>query len=318
MKKIKNILFPVDLSETSAKMVPYVSLMANRFQSKIHILFVLREIDHFTEMYVSKDTIQHFYTHVVEGCEKRLHEFQKKYFNQLSNVTSSVVIGDISDEITKTIQTEKMDLMILGTHGRKGMDKIVFGSVADRLLKTAAIPIFLINPYKSELSISMTAEKTDQGKKPKIQKKPKILFPVDLSEISIRLTPYVKLMAKTFQAEIQLVTVVRQAGYFTAVYQAGHSLESFNDMVVQETEASLVDFKNQNFNDFPDAKIYVVYGDISESITEHIHRNKIDFLVMGTHGRKGMDKILFGSVAERVAKMSPVPILLINPFRLNS
>jgi len=317
MKKFKNILFPVDLSETSAKMVPYVLLMAKRFQSKIHILFVLSEVDHFTEMYVSKDTIQNFYTNVVEGCEKRLYEFQKEHFTQSPNISSSVVIGDVSEEITKTIQSKKMDLMILGTHGRKGIDKIVFGSVADRLLKTAAIPIFLVNPYRSKLTIPITAEKIDEGNKPKVQKKTRILFPVDLSEISIKLVPFVNLMAQTFQAEIHLITVVRPAGYFTTIYQAGHSLESFNDMVLGETEVSLIDFKNQNFNDFPDAKVNVVYGDISESIITHIHNKKIDFLVMGTHGRKGMDKILFGSVAERVAKTSPVPILLINPYRLS-
>ena len=57
---------------------------------------------------------------------------------------------------------------------------------------------------------------------------------------------------------------------------------------------------------------------LPEEIIDHILDKKIDFLVMGTHGRKGIDKILFGSVAERMAKTSPVPILLINPYKLNS
>ena len=126
------------------------------------------------------------------------------------------------------------------------------------------------------------------------------------------------MLAQQFQAEIHLITVVRPAGYFTAAYQEGHSLESFNDMVLGETEAKLIQFKNQNFEGFPDAKAHVVYGDIPEEITDHIRDKKIDFLVMGTHGRKGIDKILFGSVAERMAKTSPVPILLINPYKLNS
>jgi nucleotide-binding universal stress UspA family protein len=312
MKEFKNILFPVDLSKTSAKMVPYVLLMANRFQSKIHILFVLREIDHFTEMYVSKDTVRNFYTDTIKGCEKSLYEFQEKHFNQFSNASSKVAIGDISEEIAKYIKSEKIDLMILGTHGRKGMDKIFFGSIAERLLKTAMIPIFLVNPYRSKLSVPIDATNL------KIQKRPRILFAVDLSEISIKLVPFVELLAQKFQAEIHLITVVRPAGYFTAVYQEGHSLESFNDIIIDETKAKLNDFKNQNFNGFPDAKAHVDYGDIPEEIIDHINDKKIDFLVMGTHGRKGIDKILFGSVAERVAKTSPVPILLINPYRLNS
>jgi len=318
MKEFKNILFPVDLSKTSAKMVPYVLLMANRFKSKIHLLFVVREFDHLTEIYVSKDTIRNFYTNIIEGCEKSLYEFQEKHFNQFSNTSSKVAIGDISEEIAKYIKSEKIDLMILGTHGRKGMDKIFFGSIAERLLKTAMIPIFLVNPYRSKLSVPIDALKMNEANKLKIRKKPRILFAVDLSEISIKLVPFVELLAQKFQAEIHLITVVRPAGYFTAVYQESHSLESFNDMIIDETKAKLIDFKNQNFNGFPDAKAHVDYGDIPEEIIDHINDKKIDFLVMGTHGRKGIDKILFGSVAERVAKTSPVPILLINPYRLNS
>ncbi len=304
MKKFNTILFPVDLSKTSAKMVPYVCLMAERFKAKIHLLFVVREFDYLTEMYVSKDTIRNFYTNIIEGCETSLYEFQEKHFKQFSDTSSSVAIGDISEEITNYIKSKKIDLMILGTHGRKGLDKILFGSIAERLLKTSTIPIFLVNPYRSKLS--------------EVQKQFRILFPVDLSEISIQLVPFVELLAQKFQAEIHLITVVRPAGYFTAAYQEGHSLESFNDMVLGETEAKLIHFKNQNFDGFPDAKAHVVYGDIPEEIIDHIRDKKIDFLVMGTHGRKGIDKILFGSVAERMAKTSPVPILLINPYRLNS
>src|SRR6056300_186725 len=104
MNEFKNILFPVDLSETSTKMVPHVLLMANHFKAKIHLLFVVREFDHLTEMYVSKDTVRNFYTNIIEGCEKSLYEFKEKHFDQFLDTSSSVAIGDISEEIAKYIK----------------------------------------------------------------------------------------------------------------------------------------------------------------------------------------------------------------------
>ena len=66
---------------------------------------------------------------------------------------------------------------------------------------------------------------------------------------------------------------------------------------------------------FPGTKTAVVAGDAAEKIIEYIEDQNIDLVIMGTHGRKGMDKIIFGSVAERVVKTSPVPVMVVNPYK---
>jgi len=60
--------------------------------------------------------------------------------------------------------------------------------------------------------------------------------------------------------------------------------------------------------------VKVVAGDPSEEILRYIQEEGIDLVVMGTHGRKGLDKVIFGSVAERVVKSAPVPVMVVNPF----
>ena len=62
-------------------------------------------------------------------------------------------------------------------------------------------------------------------------------------------------------------------------------------------------------------KILPYVQTVAEKIIEYIEDQKIDLVIMGTHGRKGMDKIIFGSVAERVVKTSPVPVMVVNPFK---
>ena len=135
MNKFTKILFPVDLSDTMPKIVPFVTTMAKQFESKIHLLFVARVFQYFTGMYVPYPSINKFESEIVEGAEKRLLEFKDEYFETFPETKTVVVSGDAAEEILKYIQTEGIDLLIMGTHGRKGLDKVIFGSVAEQVVK---------------------------------------------------------------------------------------------------------------------------------------------------------------------------------------
>jgi len=146
--KFDKILLPVDLSESSPKIVPFVTGIAEKFGSKIHILFVARVFQYFAGIYVPHPSINKFENEVAEGARKSLKEFTRKYFKNPESITTAVVKGDAAEQIIKYIEEQGIDLLIMGTHGRKGLDKVVFGSVAEKLSKTTPVPIMLINPYK--------------------------------------------------------------------------------------------------------------------------------------------------------------------------
>ena len=148
MKEFKKILFPVDLSESSPKLVPYVTTMAEKFGAEIHLLFVARVFEYFSGIYVPHPSISKFEDEIVEGAKKRLKEFTEEYFSDLPGTKAEVIAGDISEEILKYTESKGIDLLILGTHGRKGLEKVVFGSVAERVAKTSPVPVLLVNPYK--------------------------------------------------------------------------------------------------------------------------------------------------------------------------
>jgi nucleotide-binding universal stress UspA family protein len=147
MIAFKKILYPVDLSESSGRIVPYVQSVAGRFESKIHVLFAARAFEYYTSMYVPHPSVSRFEKEVIEGAEKRLYEFVDEHFADFPNTKAVVVAGDASEEIINYIEEQKIDLVIMGTHGRKGMDKIIFGSVAERVLKTSPVPVMVVNPY---------------------------------------------------------------------------------------------------------------------------------------------------------------------------
>jgi nucleotide-binding universal stress UspA family protein len=64
--------------------------------------------------------------------------------------TIKVVIGDPADEIIDYISAEDISLVIIGTHGRRGLDRAVFGSVADRVLRFSPVPVMVVNPFPRE------------------------------------------------------------------------------------------------------------------------------------------------------------------------
>jgi len=148
MKEIKKILCPVDFSESSKKIIPYAVTLAEKFSAKLYLVYVVRELRHFSGFYIPHASIANFEAEVSRGAEKNMQNFVKEHLEGLKNFETRVLIGDISGEINKLVTTEGIDLIVMGTHGRKGLDKAIFGSVAEQVVKSAPCPVMTVNPYK--------------------------------------------------------------------------------------------------------------------------------------------------------------------------
>ena len=149
MEDFKKILFPVDLSQSSVKIVPFMKSLASRYEARIHLLFVARVFDYFTSMYVPHPSVSQFEKEVIEGAEKRLYEFADESFKDFPGTKTKVVAGDPSDEILSYIAAQGIDLVVMGTHGRKGLELAIFGSVCDKVVRNAPCPVLTINPAHS-------------------------------------------------------------------------------------------------------------------------------------------------------------------------
>ena len=147
MGGFKKILFPVDLSDVSPDIVPWVLVTAKKFEAEIHLLFVVRNLEHLASVYVPVVSIENFEDEIVKGAETKIDEFANTHFKGYAPLRTKVVIGDPSEEILGYVKAEQIDLVIMGTHGRKGLEKIIFGSVAERVIKMSTAPVLSINPY---------------------------------------------------------------------------------------------------------------------------------------------------------------------------
>lgn len=304
MKSFQNILFPIDLSDTSVKMVPFVKTAVQTLSARLHLLFVVRDFAYFSDVYVSETTIATFKQNILEGAEKSLQEFRRDHLAALPDVQLGLRAGDIAEEILAYAADNKIDLLLLGTHGRKGLEKIFFGSVAERVLKSSPLPVLLVNPYRYAAKRKASVE-TYSVKR--------ILIPVDLSEISSRIVGPAKGVAEAFGADMTLLSVARTYSYFNAMYVPDHTLENFEREVLEGRKRKMDEFRRVHFENDANVRTRILSGDIPETILQFGESENADLIIMGTHGRKALNRVMFGSVAERVAKSAAVPVLLIKP-----
>ena len=148
MVKIDKILFPSELREYSLKILPYVLSMSEKYNSTIYLLHVIDDISKWGGFYIPHISLDLYQKEAMEAAEKfmdRVCEQQKK---GCPNFERRIFSGDPAAEILKTIDSEAVDLVVMGTHGYKGLEQAIFGSVARKVVKKSPVPVLTINPYK--------------------------------------------------------------------------------------------------------------------------------------------------------------------------
>ena len=164
---IKRILYATDLTESSPKVYQYVLYLAKQFDAEIVCLHVIDTYSKHSAMtlamyYLTKEEKQAI---VNRERNKSLEEMANR--NRLTfirqqlgtedglcpeqldlNIVNKVVFGNVEEQILKHSADSDCDLIIMGTHGYKGFERIIFGSVADKVVKNACCPVMTINPYQ--------------------------------------------------------------------------------------------------------------------------------------------------------------------------
>ena len=145
MVQIKTIVCALDFSEVSPKVADYARTLAELCGARIVALYVAPSLTQYVEFHVQASYIDDFVTGIVSGATDTMESFIKEYFPGVP-VESRVVSGYAAEEIVSVAEEVGADLIVLGTHGRKGIDKILFGSVAEKVIKTAKAPVLSMRP----------------------------------------------------------------------------------------------------------------------------------------------------------------------------
>lgn len=147
MTTIKKILCAVDLSEHSKMVAEYAIAMAKAFDAEITVLYTAPSLSQYVGFHVPPSSIENFVGEIVSGAEQSMEEFITEAFTDPAvKVEGKILSGYAAQEIIGYANTNAMDVIIMGTHGRTGIDRMLFGSVAEKVVKTATVPVMTIRP----------------------------------------------------------------------------------------------------------------------------------------------------------------------------
>ena len=147
MVEIKKILFPCDFEESLSKILPYVLSVSGKYDSIIYLLHVIKDLPLWGNYDMPYAMVNDLQNRTLEVSEKTMDRICEEQLKNCQNLQRRITVGDPSNEILNTIESEGIDLVIMGTHGRKGLDHAIFGSVAEKVMKKSPVPVLIINTY---------------------------------------------------------------------------------------------------------------------------------------------------------------------------
>ncbi len=296
MTTIKRILYATDLSPISEPAWHEARQFGRLFDAEILLVHVVPLVMLPLEGYFPP----HMYGELVQSARR---EAEAGFDRLLGSVVGSGLTirirledGVPAERILAAANEEQADVVIVGTHGRAGLQRAILGSVADRLVRQAPCPVLTVHPTL--------------GDKPggKIRR---ICYATDFSPTARAAWPWVVSIASAADAEIDLVHVT-----FSPVPDRHLSAEALGRMAQTLDEQGRLEV--QRFlerSPFPGDRINVrlSHGDPGEQIVHQAQARSADLIVMGTHGRSGVVRWMLGSVAHHVIQAAACPVLTVAP-----
>jgi len=142
--EIKKILFPTDFLEGSSDALPYAIDLAKRYGAKLYILHVIQDVTQATGWYVPHVSVEELYKDMEESARKELDRIFAEELRGFKNYENLIIRGTPANEILHFCEENNIDLIVMGTHGRKGLDRLIFGSTAEKVVKSARCPVLTV------------------------------------------------------------------------------------------------------------------------------------------------------------------------------
>jgi nucleotide-binding universal stress UspA family protein len=225
------------------------------------------------------------------------------------DVETATIQGKPGRAIVSYAKNNQVDLIALASRSRTGLGRTVFGSTADSVLHESGLPILMIKPKDQTQSPFNGKEEHIFGK---------ILVCLDGSDLAELILPYATEQARRFGSELVLLQVVPSARTVAAAGSGASSPTTETDSeetgkVESKAKTYLANVAQSLQQTGLNVQWLILKGTAGDVIVSCAVSNDIDLIAIATHGRSGLKRTVFGSVADYVLRESGLPILLIKP-----
>jgi nucleotide-binding universal stress UspA family protein len=295
MVSINRILCPIDFSDFSLDALRHGLVLARWYSAQLTLFHVYQVFQPLPVEGIPA-TVPPF----IDVDPNKLAEEVRRFCAPLlgpSAQTVEIVVraGDPAREIRKEAERRPFDLLILGTHGRSGFERLFLGSVTEKVLRSTRVPVLAIPPPVREPGSPLY--KT-------------ILCPVEFSDASIRALEYALSLAKEADARLLLLHAIEDVLGDAGAKALGHlSVSEYSRHLEQDAMTRLRAAVPDDARVWSKPEERVVTGRAYEEILKVVAAERVDLVVMGVQGKGVVDRLVFGSTTHRVIREAYCPFM---------
>jgi nucleotide-binding universal stress UspA family protein len=285
MQTIKHLLCPVDLSTHSAVALRYAGAAARVLNAGLTILYVRPPSAHHGDIATPDNT--------------SLETFAADGLDLLPSHRLLERRGDPAAEILSAAAAVAPDVIVMGTHGRTGLRRLLLGSVAERVVRNSLTPVLVVPPAmetKPAGSVALTA----------------VLCAVDFSDASSRAVDYAASIAAAARSRLLLAHALEWSEETEIDPESGRSfLPSSED----DALGRLSEMVTQDMRARCDPELLVGYGAPAEEIQRFVEERQVELVVLGVQPRNPLDLVVFGSTTQRLIRDAACGVLTVRTLQ---
>ena len=297
MIDFKRILCPIDTSEFSERALRYAVALARSYESALTVLSV-RPLALPPALWLEYPVAPLFEPVDRAADEERLRGFIRAVAGSTA-FTLTLRDGSVVPEILRTAEELAADLIVMGTHGRSGVEHWVLGSVAENVLRQAACPVLTVPGQISESA----------DERPVMFKS--IVCAIDFSRDSQRALHYALSLAQAAAGRLVLVHVLDQFSGDEPVITAHFNVSEFRRALERDARQRLENMIPPSARAWSETHVVVAHGKAAREVIRVADAYEADLIVLGVHGRNAVDLVLFGSTTQHLLHRALVPVLTV-------
>lgn len=304
----KRMLIPLDGSEIAKSVFPYAKELVARLGLEVTLLYVRDPLEQ-ESLSVHQAYVDHMAEIVVNQAQETREKADIGKQDKSLKVEGKVVTGHPAEEILNCAAEKDIDLLLMATHGRSGIRRWSLGSVADKVLRSSALPVWLVRASDTE---GVTDEEVHIRK---------VVIPLDGSELAEYVLPYVKSLVKQWSAEpVNVVLlmvceplVIPPVPTVEIPVHWGNIVEEHLEYSKKAAGEYLAKWAKRFKEAGVEVDSEVIEGLPADEIINYASENHLSLIAMATHGRSGLSRWAYGSIADKVLSGAPSPVLLVRP-----
>ena len=301
MLQLQKILFPTDFSRCAEQALAHAVFLAEKYGAEIHVLHVVTLFNDQPSIISDEITETEVTIRKLEDiAEKQLNKVvDAKGSDDMKIITATKREVSAAPAILEYTSDYNIDLIVMGTHGRRGLGHLLLGSAAEEVVRLAPCPVFTIRELKEPKPVMQVNN---------------ILVPIDFSNHSQKALNYATEIAQSYNSRLQVLHIIEETMH-PAFSVTGKSsifdlIPGIEDDCRKRTEKML----KAAVPDKVKSNIYIKGGRAASDIIKFAKENSTDLIVIATHGLTGLEHMLLGSVTEKVVRMAHCPVFTVKAF----